>query len=232
MVAVCLLSGGLDSSVSAYIAKKTDHHDVYALSFLYGQRHDREIESAKKIASMLSSKKHILFNLDLAQFKGSSLIKSSNESIPENISLNSIGSSIPSTYVPARNTVFLSLALAFAETVDADAIYIGVTAADYSGYPDCRPEFINSFQSMINLATKKTVEGKSITLETPLISLSKSEIVTKGNELDVPFKYTWSCYKGLDQACGVCDSCQLRLKGFKDAGFKDPLKYDTLPSWY
>ena len=228
--AVCLISGGIDSCTTAFMAKK-EGYKIYALSFNYGQKHNREIESAKEIAKAVNAEKHIVFDLDLSQFKGSSLVDKKID-IPENQKLNDIGKNIPSTYVPARNTVFLSIALAFAETVDADAIFIGATSTDYSGYPDCRPEYLDSFQKMTNLATKKTVEGKSIEIKAPLVSLSKAEIIKKGKTLGAPFEKTWSCYKGGNKACGRCDSCQLRLKGFKEAGLEDPIVYDFLPSWY
>ena len=177
-------------------------------------------------------KDHIFFTLDLNQFGGSSLLKNSKKSIPNNISVEEIGKKIPSTYVPARNTIFLSIALAYAERIDADSIYIGVTSEDYSGYPDCRPVFIDAYQNLINNATKNTILGKNITLNTPLLKLSKDEIIQKGINLNVPFEKTWSCYKGQEKACGVCDSCQLRLKGFKKAGLQDPISYITTPEWY
>ena len=229
--AVCLLSGGIDSAVSSYIAKK-NNFEIYALSFSYGQKHDKELRSSKKIAKSLKAKKHIIFPLDLSVFKGSSLYQNSNEVIQENLDLSDIGKNIPSTYVPARNTVFLSIALSLAESLDADSIFIGVTTTDYSGYPDCRSEYIKAYQIMADLATKKGVEGNSITIETPLINLTKSDIIKKGIELKVPLKYTWSCYQGKDKACGKCDSCLLRLKGFKQAGLKDPIEYDSYPNWY
>ena len=187
--AIVLLSGGLDSSVTAYIAH---HHgyDLIALSFLYGQQHDKEIELAKKIAKSLHIKQHSFFPLDLSQFGGSSLLKNTDQSISTNEDISEIGSKIPNTYVPARNTIFLSIALGFAETQNADAIYTGVTATDYSGYPDCRPEFINAFQHVVNLATKKTVTGQQISIETPLIHLSKADIIRKGKQLSVPFELT------------------------------------------
>jgi 7-cyano-7-deazaguanine synthase len=228
--AVCLLSGGLDSTVSAFIAKDLGY-ELFALSFVYGQRHDKEIESAKKIAKTLIVKKHVIFDIDIGQFGGSSLV---DESIKPEIdhSLEEIGKNIPNTYVPARNTIFLSVALGFAETVDADAIFIGATFADYSGYPDCRPKYFKAFQKMADIATKKGVNGKKIQIMTPVLNLSKAEIIKKGSKLGVPFDKTWSCYLGKEKACGRCDSCLLRLKGFKKVGLKDPLKYETLPDWY
>ena len=228
--AVVLISGGLDSCTTAFIAKK-EGYEIYALSFLYGQRHNKEIECAKKVASKVNAKKHIVFDLDLSQFGGSSLLEDSLE-IPEANALEDIGKEIPSTYVPARNTVFLSIALAFAETVDADAIFIGATATDYSGYPDCRPEYIEAFQKMTDLATRKGVEGRSIEIMAPLLHMTKSMIIEKGLSLGACFEKTWSCYKGSDKACGKCDSCQLRLKGFKETGQCDPISYEFYPKWY
>lgn len=230
MKAVCLISGGLDSCTTAFIAKSKGY-EIYALSFNYGQRHNKEIECAKKIASSVYAKKHVVFDIDLGLFGGSSLVDKSLE-IEKCQELEEIGKAIPSTYVPARNTVFLSIALAYAEVVDADAIFIGVTATDYSGYPDCRPEYIKAFKKMANLATKKGVEGNPIEIYAPLIGLSKVDIIKKGLDLDVPFENTWSCYEGGDKACGTCDSCLLRLKGFQESGNKDPLIYKSLPDWY
>ena len=228
--AVCLISGGLDSCVTAFIAKESGYV-IYALSFNYGQRHKREIESAKKIASAVNAEKHIIFDIDLYKFGGSALTDNSL-SIPDGQNLENIGKSIPSTYVPARNTVFLSIGLAYAESVNAEALYIGATAMDYSGYPDCRPEYIDAYQKMANLATKKGVEGHPIGIEAPLLYLSKTEIIKKGSELNVPFEKTWSCYQGGMKPCGKCDSCLLRLKGFKEAGLQDPLTYEVMPDWY
>jgi len=228
--AVCLVSGGIDSSVTAFIAKSKGY-DIYALSFNYGQKHRRELDSAKKIISSIDAKKHVIFDIDLGLFGGSSIVDNSL-ALEKNHNLEEIGKTIPSTYVPARNTVFLSIALAYAEVVNADAIFIGVTATDYSGYPDCRPEYIEAFRKMANLSTKKGVEGNPVEIHVPLISMSKAEIIKKGLELDVPFANTWSCYRGGDKACGTCDSCLLRLKGFKESGSKDPIFYESLPDWY
>lgn len=228
--AVCLISGGLDSAVSAFIAKDNGY-ELFALSFVYGQRHNKEIQYAKKIANILDVKKHMIFDINIGQFGGSSLV---DESIAPEIDhkLEDIGKNIPNTYVPARNTIFLSVALGFAETVDANAIFIGATSADYSGYPDCRPKYFKAFQKMADLATKKGVDGKSIKIITPVLNLSKAQIIKKGSTLGLPFDKTWSCYLGGIKACGRCDSCLLRLKGFKEAGLKDPLEYEILPIWY
>jgi len=221
--AVCLISGGIDSCVTAHLAKK-DGYDIYALTFNYGQRHKKETECTKKIASSLNAKKHVLLDIDLAKFGGSSLTDNS-KSIERNHTLDEIGKTIPSTYVPGRNTVFLSIALAYAESIDADAIYIGVTSTDYSGYPDCRPEYIEAFQKMANLANKRGVEGKPIKIFAPLLHMTKAQIIKEGMKLEIPFEKTWSCYLGEKKACGRCDSCLLRLKGFKEAGVKDPIEY-------
>jgi 7-cyano-7-deazaguanine synthase len=228
--AVCLISGGLDSCVTAHITKD-EGYEIYALSFNYGQRHKKEIKSAKTIASLVKAKKHIIFNINLSKFKGSSLTDESMY-LEKDKNLDEIGKKIPSTYVPARNTVFLSISLAYAESIDADAIFIGATASDYSGYPDCRKEYMEAYQKMADLATKKAVEDKKIEIKAPLIDLNKAEIIKKGLKLGAPFKKTWSCYVGNEKACGRCDSCLLRLKGFKEAGINDPLDYDFVPDWY
>ena len=228
--AVCLVSGGIDSCVTAFIAKN-EGYNIYALSFNYGQRHKKEVECAKDVSSTIKAKDHIIFDLDLHRFGKSSLVDVSSD-MPESYNLENIGKTIPSTYVPARNTVFLSIALAYAEGIDADAIFIGATAQDYSGYPDCRPEYIKAYQKMADLATKRGVEGKSIRIEAPLLYLTKAEIIKRGLELHVPFEKTWSCYQGGRKACGKCDSCLLRLKGFKEAGYRDPIDYKSLPVWY
>jgi 7-cyano-7-deazaguanine synthase len=225
--AICLISGGLDSAVTAFIAKKQGY-DLYALSFRYGQRHTKELSCAKRITKAVGVKDHIIFNIDLQKFGGSSLLTSSSRQI-KNHALNDIGKTIPSTYVPARNTVFLSLALAYAETIDAVAIFIGTNAVDYSAYPDCRPNYIRAYQHLANLATKCGVEGKHIHINAPLLHLTKAEIIKTGVKMNVPFAKTWSCYRGEVKACGHCDSCLLRLKGFQEAGVKDPLPYKTIP---
>ena len=228
--AVCLLSGGLDSCVTSFIAKEKGF-EIYALSFRYGQIHKKELSCSKKIAEAVGAKKHITLDIDFNKIAGSSLLTASQDSINDH-DLKNVGRDIPSTYVPARNTVFLSLALAYAETIDADAIFLGANAVDFSGYPDCRPKYINAYQNMANLATKRGVEGRSIKIETPLLHFTKSEIVKTGLKLAVPFENTWSCYRGNEKACGRCDSCVLRLKGFKDAGIGDPISYNSYPDWY
>ena len=228
--AVCLISGGLDSCTTAHIAKK-EGHEIYAISFNYGQRHKKEIESAKNIANSVNAKSHIVFDIDLSKFGGSSLTDLDLKPDKDR-NLDEIGKDIPSTYVPARNTVFLSIALAYAETINADSIFIGATATDYSGYPDCRSEYIEAFQKMANLATKRGDEGKTIKIKAPLINMTKTDIIKKGLDLKAPLEKTWSCYIGNEKACGRCDSCLLRLKGFKEAGIKDPIEYNQFPEWY
>ena len=219
--AVCLLSGGLDSSVSSYQAKQ-EGYGIYALSFRYGQRHEKELRCAQKIAKSLHVKNHIIVDIDSKIFTGSSLLK--NSSTPLQLhDRNESSQVIPSTYVPARNTVFLSLGLAYAESIEADAIVIGANAVDYSGYPDCRPEYIKAFQQMANLATKQGVEGCPITIFAPLLNFSKAEIIRTGVNLGVPFQDTWSCYSNENEPCGECESCHFRLKAFQEAGVKDPL---------
>ena len=222
--AVILLSGGLDSTTCVAIAKDQGF-ELYGLTINYGQKHIFELESAKSIASYFDIKNHSIIDINLAQFGGSALTSSMN--VPKNRNVSDMND-IPVTYVPARNTVFLSIALARAETINAFDIFIGVNALDYSGYPDCRPAFISEFEKLANLATKNGVERKGeYKIHTPLISLTKSEIITKGIGLNVDYSITSSCYDPSDNGypCGLCDACQLRLKGFKEAGLKDPLVY-------
>jgi len=223
--AICLLSGGVDSAVASAIAK--DHgYEIYAITFDYGQRHKKEIECAKKLAEFFRVREHKIFRIDLNEIGNSAL--TSNKKIPER-RIEEIKNSrqIPETYVPARNTIMLSFALAYAEVKGADAIFIGANCIDYSGYPDCRPEYFKKFQEMADLATKRGVEGRKIRIETPVIEMNKADIIKKGFELGVPFQYTWSCYRGGEKACGKCDSCVLRLNGFKEAGFRDPIEYEN-----
>jgi len=225
--AVVLVSGGLDSATILAIAKDQGY-DCYAMSFNYGQRHLVELESAKAIASAMGAIDHKVVHLGLDDIGGSALTDE-NIAVPQNVEEN-ISAHIPVTYVPARNTVFLSLALGWAEVLDAEAIFIGVNAVDYSGYPDCRPEYIDAFQSMANLATKTGVEGRLIKIETPLIHLTKAEIIQKGSELGVDYAQTLSCYApdAEGKACGLCDSCRLRKQGFEAANIADPTVYSTL----
>ncbi len=223
--AVVLLSGGLDSSTCMAIAKK-DGYELYALSFQYGQRHEKELESAKAIAKHFGAKEHMILRLELDRIGGSALTDESIE-VPENRDEEHMADEIPVTYVPARNTILLSYALAYAEVKDADAIYIGANALDYSGYPDCRPEYYKAFEDVARLGTKRGVEGRPIEIKYPLIDMSKADIIRTGMELGVPYELTWSCYKGGEKACGVCDSCKLRLKGFREAGYEDPIEYEN-----
>ncbi len=225
--AVVLLSGGMDSATALAIALK-DGFEVTALSVDYGQRHKRELDSARKVAKYFGVKDHRVVSLDLTAIGGSALTDRKIQ-IPEQRRLEEIGQGIPPTYVPARNTILLSYALGLAEATDAKAIYIAANQIDYSGYPDCRPEFYRAFQEVARLGTKRGVEGDVIEIRTPLIAMSKADIVRKGEELGVPWALTWSCYRGEEKACGVCDSCQLRLKGFREAGVKDPIPYARRP---
>lgn len=222
--AVILLSGGLDSTTVLAIAKDQGFHPC-ALSFRYGQRHAIELDAARRVAEAQGVTRHVIADVDLRVFGGSSL--TSDIAVPKHDSPDELGEEIPSTYVPARNTIFLSFALAFAETVGAQDIFIGVNALDYSGYPDCRPEYIAAFEVMANLATKAGVEGSRLKIHTPLITLTKAEIIAAGMRLGVDYSLTSSCYDPSDSGnpCGHCDSCLLRLKGFSEAGYVDPLSY-------
>jgi len=223
MKAVILLSGGLDSSTVLYSAK-TEGCQCYAISFDYQQRHRRELESARSIARAAGVVEHQIVNFDLRLWGGSALTDETIE-IPRDRTLVEMSQNIPITYVPARNTIFLSFALAYAETLAAERVYLGVNVLDYSGYPDCRPDYIKAMQDVFRLGTRQGREGQSIEIVTPLIDLQKTEIVTLGNRLGVPWGKTWSCYTGGDVACGVCDSCRLRLAAFAKLGLKDPLPY-------
>ncbi len=217
----------MDSATALAVALK-DGFEVTALSVDYGQRHRKEVDAARKIAKHFRVKDHRVVSLDLTPIGGSALTDTRIR-IPEQRRLEEIGRDIPATYVPARNTILLSYALGLAETTGARAIYIAANSQDYSGYPDCRPEFYKAFQEVARLGTKRGVEGDVIEIRTPLIALSKADIVRKGEELGVPWALTWSCYRGEEKACGVCDSCQLRLKGFREAGVKDPIPYARQP---
>jgi len=220
--AVVLLSGGIDSTTALAIAIGEGFR-CYALSFYYGQRHSKEIDSAKKIARHYRTE-HKIMEINLNQIGGSALTDK-KINVPKNRDMKKISREIPTTYVPARNTIMLSYALAYAEVIGAKAIFIGANAIDYSGYPDCRPEYFRAFQKMADLGTKKGVEGSKIIIKTPLINMKKAEIIKKGNSLNVPYHMTWSCYLGGSTACGQCDSCLLRLKGFAEAGCEDPIRY-------
>lgn len=222
--AVVLLSGGLDSTTTLAIAADLGF-ELYALTFRYGQRHDIEIAAASKIAAAFSVAKHVIVPIDLRAFGGSAL--TSDMPVPKGRSPEEMNAGIPSTYVPARNTIFLALALAWAEVLGSNDIFIGVNALDYSGYPDCRPEFIAAFERLANLATKVGVQGNRLTVHAPLIHLSKAEIIKKGVELGVDYAATSTCYdpSAEGDACGQCDACLLRLKGFAENGMHDPVRY-------
>ena len=222
MKAVVLLSGGLDSSTVLYQAK-ADNCECYAISFNYQQRHQRELRSADAIARCAGVKDHQLVSFDLRQWGGSAL--TDDIDLPEHRPLAQMSQNIPITYVPARNTIFLSFGLSYAEAIAAERVYIGVNALDYSGYPDCRPDYIQAMQHVFELGTKQGREGQAIRIMTPLINLTKTAIIELGNQLGVPWEQTWSCYAGGDVACGVCDSCRLRLAAFAELGLKDQLPY-------
>lgn len=224
--AVVLSSGGIDSTTAMAMAKERGY-EIYSLSFRYGQRHSVELECAKKVAAHLGATAHKIVDIDLRQFGGSAL--TDEIEVPKHGDVSEIDQEeIPITYVPARNTIFLSYAMAWAEVLKADAIFIGVTAVDYSGYPDCRPEFIKAFQTMANLATRTGVTGDTaLTIETPLIDMSKSGIIEAGHGMGVDYSLTISCYDPDDRgrSCGGCDSCLHRKKGFEEAGLPDPTPY-------
>jgi len=225
MKSVVLLSGGLDSTTTLALAQKREF-ELFCLTFDYGQRHRIELDRAREIAKHFGAVDHQIIKIDLRQFGGSALTDSID--VPIGRDQKEMTREIPVTYVPARNTIFLSFCLAYAEVKEANDIFIGVNAVDYSGYPDCRPEFIKAFEILANLATKAGVEEKkSIKIHTPLIKLTKAEIIQKGLELGVNYSMTHSCYDPAEAglSCGACDSCQLRLKGFQAAGIKDPIKY-------
>jgi 7-cyano-7-deazaguanine synthase len=222
--AIILLSGGLDSATCLAIARQ-EGFALYAMSFAYGQRHSIELEASKKLAQAFGVIEHRIVTIDLGAFGGSSL--TSDTAVPKNRIGTKDDIGIPNTYVPARNTIFLSYALGWAEVLGCADIFIGVNALDYSGYPDCRPEFIRAFETMANLATKAQVEGKHLTLHTPLLNLTKAEIIKRGVALGVDYSITHSCYDPLPngRACGACDSCLLRKKGFNEAGVPDVTRY-------
>jgi len=222
--AVVLLSGGMDSTTMLAIAI-AEGYETYALSFDYGQSHQIETEAARRVAKSLGAKEHRIAKIDLRVFGGSAL--TDNVAVPKQRSETEIAQGIPVTYVPARNTIFLAYALAWAEVLHADDIFIGVNGIDYSGYPDCRPEFIEAFENLANVGTKAGAEGRRFWIHTPLIKLSKAEIIRKAVELGVDLSLTHSCYDPTREgfACGECDSCLLRLKGFREAGIRDPIRY-------
>ena len=222
--AVVLVSGGLDSATTLAIAK-SEGFDIHAISFDYGQRHHFELEAARRVCESQGVSELVVFKVDTSIFRGSAL--TNDIPVPHNRDESQMADGIPVTYVPARNTIFLSVGLGLAESVGANDLFIGVNAVDYSGYPDCRPEFIKAFEAMANLATKAGVEGQRLNVHTPLIRLTKAEIIQRGVALGVDYGLTHSCYDPLPDgtSCGECDSCQLRLRGFREAGIADPIRY-------
>lgn len=223
--AVSLLSGGLDSTVTMAMAISMGY-DVLPLSFRYGQRHSRELEAARAVCRHYGIGRQVVVDIDLSSFETSALT-SRKVQVPRGRSLEGMGADIPVTYVPARNIIFLSVAAGLCETVGADSIFIGANALDYSGYPDCRLEFFQAFERVLEVGTKAGVEGRPITVQAPILGMSKSDIVRLGKELKAPLHLTWSCYQGGERACGRCDSCLLRLKGFKEAGYEDEIPYEV-----
>ncbi|MGA7952118.1 MAG: 7-cyano-7-deazaguanine synthase QueC [Gloeobacterales cyanobacterium] len=223
MNAVVLLSGGLDSTTVAYLAKN-EGYTLYALSFDYHQRHRRELEAAKAVAEAVGAVEHRLVSFDLSLWGGSALTDDALQ-VPLHRSAETMTTSIPITYVPARNTIFLSFALGYAEVVGAHAVFAGMNALDYSGYPDCRPDYLAAMEEVFRLGSKAGREGKPIKILTPLLQKTKREIVEWGNILQVPWALTYSCYQGNVDSCGVCDSCTLRLNAFREAGLADPIAY-------
>ncbi len=222
--AVVLLSGGLDSTVTLAYALSVEE-EVVPLSFRYGQRHSRELEAARNVVKHYGLRQHHIVNVDLSAYR--SALTSSSVPVPKRGSAKEIGTDIPLTYVPARNIIFLSIAAGLCESVDADRIYIGANALDYSGYPDCRPEFFHAFERVLEVGTKRGVEGRPVRVIAPILNRTKMEIVLLGKELNAPLNLTWSCYQGGEKACGVCDSCLLRLKGFREAGYDDEIPYEV-----
>jgi 7-cyano-7-deazaguanine synthase len=224
--AVVLLSGGLDSTTTLALARHAGFA-VSALTFAYGQRHHIEVAAAKRLAAALGVERHLIIPIDLRVFGGSAL--TADLPVPKDRRTEEMGGSIPITYVPARNTIFLSYALAWAEVLGVSDLFLGVNALDYSGYPDCRPEYLAAYERMANLATRAAVEGNRLTIHAPLLHLTKAEIIRKGTELNVDYSLTSSCYEpdAEGRACGRCDSCLLRLKGFAEAGMRDPTRYQS-----
>jgi len=224
--AVVLVSGGLDSATTLAIAR-SQGFEIYAITFDYGQRHRFELDAARRVCESQGVAELVVFKMDTSIFRGSAL--TNDIPVPHNRNESQMSEGIPVTYVPARNTIFLSVGLGLAESVGANDLFIGVNAVDYSGYPDCRPEFILAFEAMANLATKAGVEGNRLTVHTPLIQLTKAEIIRKGLSLNVDYSLTHSCYDPLANgaSCGECDSCQLRLKGFREAGAVDAIRYNA-----
>jgi 7-cyano-7-deazaguanine synthase len=218
--AVVLLSGGLDSAVAATIAK-CERYELYALTFQYGQRNERELEAAKKVADALRVKEHKVLPVPLDAF-GQSALTSAKIAVPKNRSKAEIGQGIPQTYVPGRNTIFLALGLAYAESLGAEALFIGAHALDYSGYPDCRPEYFERWNELAKIATKQAVEGEPTKILAPLVQWTKAKIVETGHDLKAPMKHTWSCYESGPAPCGACDACQIRREAFLQAGIPDP----------
>lgn len=225
--AVVLLSGGLDSTTTLAIAK-SQNYDLYTLTFRYGQRHELEVQAARKVSNYFNVKDHLIADIDLRLFGGSAL--TDDISVPKDRSIAEMNAEVPVTYVPARNTILLSFALAWAEVLKCNDIFIGVNALDYSGYPDCRPEYIEAYQQMARLATKAGVEGQELNIHTPLIKMTKAEIIQNGVMLGADYSLTLSCYDPTSNGefCGKCDSCQLRLKGFAEAGLADPGHYFSM----
>jgi 7-cyano-7-deazaguanine synthase len=226
-LAVVLLSGGLDSTTTlAYALSKG--YEVVPLTIRYGQRHSRELRSAQAIVAHYGLTKHVVMDLDLSFLRTSALTSDAVE-VPQHDRVEDLGGEIPVTYVPARNIIMLSLAAGLCETEGGDSIFIGANAIDYSGYPDCRPEFFQAFQEVLRVGTKAGVEGRPIKIQAPILTSSKADIVRLARSLGAPLHLTWSCYGGGETACGRCDSCLLRLKGFDEAGYKDPISYGVRP---
>ena len=226
--AVALLSGGMDSATAAAVARDQGY-EVYALSFRYGQRHATELDAAARVAERLPARRHVVLEIDLRAFGGSAL--TGDLEVPKDTPLDRIGAGIPATYVPARNTIFLSLCLGWAEAAGGRDLFIGVNALDYSGYPDCRPDFVRAFENLANLATKAGVEGGRFTVHTPLIAMSKADIAREAARLRLDAAMSWSCYDPTPDGrhCGLCDSCRLRAGGFVEAGLPDPTVYAVRP---